>query len=148
MRTAFLLATLVVSGLYTYVAFADLAFLSSAGRLGPGFFPRVIGIGLLAMCLCSLYADLRARRDQGEPSSYRALVATIAVLSGLFVAMLDVLGGVLAMIAFLLMTLTVLNRGSPTLNAVVALALPIAVYLLFDRWLNASMPSGMVPFPI
>ena len=43
MRLAFTAAILCLAVLYTYWAFADLSFLSSAGRLGPGFFPRIVG---------------------------------------------------------------------------------------------------------
>ncbi len=51
MRLAFLLAILLASCFYTYVAFTDFSFLSRTGRLGPGFFPRLIGIGLIGFCL-------------------------------------------------------------------------------------------------
>ena len=57
LRAGFLLAILFLAAAYTYVAFTDLSYLSSAGRLGPGFMPRIIGVALVAMCLLSLYAD-------------------------------------------------------------------------------------------
>ena len=40
---------------HTYIAFTELRFLSTTGRLGPGFFPRIIGVGLIAVCLLGLY---------------------------------------------------------------------------------------------
>jgi hypothetical protein len=43
MRAGFLAGILLLAGSYTWIAFAELALLSSAGRLGPGFFPRIIG---------------------------------------------------------------------------------------------------------
>ena len=63
MRAGFLGALLLLAGGYSYVAFADLSYLSSAGRLGPGFFPRIIGVSLTALCAYSLYAD-RARTPE------------------------------------------------------------------------------------
>ena len=48
------------------------------------------------------------------------------------------------MVAFLLATLTVLNRGRHVQNLAVAVLLPTAIYLLFDVWLNAAIPRGMI----
>ena len=46
-------------------AFADLSFLSSTGRLGPGFFPRIIGLILIVACVLTLAGDVRERRAEG-----------------------------------------------------------------------------------
>jgi hypothetical protein len=145
MRAGFLGALLLLAGAYTYVAFAELAYLSSAGRLGPGFFPRIIGATLTLLCAYSLYADRAAMR---EPLSafWRAL-ATMVGLSAAFVLALEVIGGLLAMIAFMAAALAYLNRGRPLQNALLALLLPVGFYLLFRVWLNAAMPRGMLPLP-
>ena len=147
MRAAFVLAILCLALLYTYHAFAGLSFLSSTGRLGPGFFPRIVGLLMIATCLYTLFAD--RHQGEGEPrgSDYWRAPVLIAGLSGLFVALLNVLGGLLAMIAFMLAALFILNRGRPVQNVLVSLALPIAVFLLFETWLNAAVPEGMVPLP-
>ncbi len=148
MRLAFLLATLFVSAVYAYMAFAGLSFLSSTGRLGPGFFPRIVGTGLVLTSLYCVFTELRQRQGDGEPSAYRGTVVVIAILSGVFVGLLNVLGGVLAMVVFLLMTLSVLNRGGHMTNVAVSIVLPVAVFMLFRVWLNASMPRGIIPLPI
>ena len=44
MRIGFLLVLLAGSVFYSYVAFADLSFMTRTGRLGPGFFPRLVGM--------------------------------------------------------------------------------------------------------
>lgn len=146
-RAGFLLAILFLAGFYTYVAFAELSYLSSAGRLGPGFMPRIIGVALVAMCLLSLYADLRHHAEEEALSPEWRSAAVIALLSAVFVALLEVLGGLLAMVAFMAASLWVLNRGRPLQNAIVAVALPLALYLVFSVWLRASMPRGMLPLP-
>ena len=145
MRAGFLGALLVLAGGYTYGAFADLSYLSSAGRLGPGFFPRIIGASLTALCAYSLYAD---RRIASEPLSefWRTLAAVVG-LSAAFVLALELIGGLLSMIAFMAAALAFLNRGRPLQNALLALALPIGIYVLFKVWLNAAMPRGMLPLP-
>jgi hypothetical protein len=55
-----------------------------------------------------------------------------------------VLGGPLAMVVYMLATLSVLNRGRILQNIAISVGLPIVLFLLFDVWLNASMPSGIL----
>ncbi|HSA70318.1 MAG TPA: tripartite tricarboxylate transporter TctB family protein [Burkholderiales bacterium] len=145
MRAGFLGALLLLAGGYSYVAFADLSYLSSAGRLGPGFFPRIIGVGLTALCAYSLYAD-RARTPERLSAFWRTLAAVVG-LSAAFVLALELVGGLLSMIAFMAATLAVLNRGRHVQNALLAVALPVGAYLLFKVWLNAAMPRGILPLP-
>jgi hypothetical protein len=145
MRAGFLGALLLAAGGYAYGAFAELSYLSSAGRLGPGFFPRIIGVALIALCAYSLYAD-RARAAEPPSAFWRALAVMVA-LSAAFVLALELIGGLLSMIAFLAATLAYLNRGRHVQNALLALLLPIGIYLLFSVWLNAAMPRGLVPLP-
>lgn len=147
MRAAFSFAILCIALAYTYVAFTDLSFLSSTGRLGPAFFPRIIGVALIAACLYGLAVERSQAGMADFLSGHWRVTLAVAALSGLFVLLLNVLGGVLAMIVFLLATLTLLNRGRIVQNLLVSLLLPIGVYLMFDVWLNASMPEGLVRLP-
>jgi hypothetical protein len=145
MRAGFLAAILLLAGGYSYVAFAELSYLSSTGRLGPGFFPRIIGASLTVLCAYSLYAD---RRSGAEPlAPFWRTLAVVAVLSAAFVLALELIGGLLSMIAFMAATLAFLNRGRHLQNTLLALVLPIGFYLLFKVWLNAAMPRGMLPLP-
>ena len=98
MRAGFLGGVLLAAAGYTWLAFAELAWLSYAGRLGPGFFPRIIGVSLVALCARSLVADRKAAGEARSPF-WRTTLA-LAALSALFVAALYVLGGLLSMIAF------------------------------------------------
>ena len=148
MRVAFLLVVLFASGFYTYVAFADLAFLSVSGRLGPGFFPRLIGILLMAFCLWGLWSEFKRGRSEVErASSHWRTSGLVVVLTGGLVLSLNLLGGVLAMAAFLLVSLSLLNRGHHRQNLAVAVVFPGSIYLLFDRLLNAAMPDGVMALP-
>lgn len=145
MRAGFQLGVLLCAGLYSYYAFTELSWLSSAGRIGPAFFPRIIGLALVALSAWSLAADWHAPGSR-IAGGWRA-AALLALLSGLFVAALDVLGGLLAMIAFMAAALAVFNRGRWLQNALLALALPAGMYLLFKVWLNAGVPRGLIlPF--
>lgn len=150
LKVAFLLAILFLAGSYTYLAFADLNYLSSAGRLGPGFFPRIIGVLLIVLCLYSLYADGHRASEEGEDKEaqhWRDPIVVAALSLG-FVALLDVLGGLVAMILYMFASLSYLNRRSVVVNAIIAVALPACVYVMFQVWLNAAMPRGMLPLPL
>jgi hypothetical protein len=147
MRLAFTATILCLAVLYTYWAFTDLSFLSSAGRLGPGFFPRIVGLILIAACVLTLAGDLKERRADGGLSSFWRITVVVAALSGAFVLLLEVLGGPLAMVVYMLTTLAVLNRGKTVQNVAISVGFPLALFLLFDRWLNAAMPPDALGLP-
>jgi len=147
LRAGFLLAILFLAGAYTYVAFAELSYLSSAGRLGPGFMPRIIGVALVAMCALSLYSDM-SKRPSGEALSpgWKS-AAVLAVLSGVFIVLLELIGGLLSMVAFMAASLWILNRGRHLQNVLIAVLLPVFLYVVFSVWLRALMPRGLLPLP-
>ena len=75
------------------------------------------------------------------------ITVVVAALSGVFVLLLEVLGGPLAMVLYMLTTLMVLNRGKMIQNVAISLGLPLMLFLLFDRWLNASLPTDSLGLP-
>ena len=145
MRAGFLLAILFVAAGYTYGAFSELAYLSTTGRLGPGFFPRIIGVTLVVLCAYSLYADAGVAGEACSP--FWRTAAAVALLTAVFVVLLEVLGGLASMVVFMAASLAFLNRGRHLQNVLLALLLPAGMYLLFKVWLNAAMPRGMLPLP-
>lgn len=147
MRAGFLLALLFGAGWYAWTAFTGLSYLSSTGRLGPGFFPRFIGAGLVVLLAYSLAVDLRRAAPEDAISPYWRSAAVLALLCAVFVGLLDVIGGLLAMVAFMAGALWFLNRGRTLQSALVALLLPLAIYLVFSVWLKATLPQGLVPLP-
>jgi hypothetical protein len=146
-RLGFTAAILCAAALYAYWAFADLSFLSSTGRLGPGFFPRIVGLLLIVACILTLAGDLKKRHAEGGLSSFWWTTLVVAALSGALVLSLEFLGGPLAMVVYLLATLSVLNPGRSLQNVAIGVGLPLALFLLFDRWLNASLPPDSLGLP-
>lgn len=146
LRIAFSLGILVVASWYTWVAFTDFAFMDR-WRPGPGFFPRIIGVATLLLTVYSLLVDVRkrARRDTGTP--YLRDILIFFAYCFAFVFALQWLGGLLAMVAFMLAALFTFNRGRTTVNLIVSVVLPIGLYLIFDVWLNAAVPVGRIPVP-
>lgn len=146
LRLAFSLGILLLAAAYTWVAFVDMNFMIR-GRLGPGFFPRIIGVATIVLTLYSVLVDVRRPRGSDAGTPYlRDIVVFFAYCFG-FVFLLPYLGGMLSMIAFMLAALLTFYRGRPLLDVTIAVLLPVGLYLLFDVWLNAAFPPGRLPLP-
>lgn len=146
LRLAFSLGLLLLATAYTWIAFTDMSFMIR-GRLGPGFFPRIIGALTIAFLLYSLVVDARRFRTREPGTPYlRDILVFFGYCIG-FVLLLPRLGGLLSMIVFMLAALFTFNRARPLLNVAIAVALPVGLYLLFDVWLNAAVPEGRIPLP-
>lgn len=149
------LVLLVVLVLYTRMAF-QLEWVTKAGRIGPGFFPRIIGV--LGSVLAAL-AVVQAWRnptdesegfeeeDQGEADLGRHPMVLLGVVlaSAVFLVTFNTLGAIVSGAIFCFAVLAYLNRGQWVVNAVLAIAVPLALYLLFQTALNAGLPSGILP---
>lgn len=147
MRIAFLIVVLAGSIYYTYVAFMDLSFLTRSGRLGPGFFPRVVGISMTALTFWALIDALREGRDTTGAMSDWGDVFKLMALALSYAVLLRLFGGFPATVVFLGATLLVINRGRYVQNAILTVVIPSAIYLLFDKLLNASMPPALLELP-
>lgn len=143
-RSIFTMVLLALSLSYTVLAFG-LIFTTTAGRIGPGFFPRIVG-GLLVVALAtSLVVDVR-RQAGHEEAPHGREVAVLCGLAVLFMLAMIWLGGLIGMIVFTLVTLTYLNREHPVHNLLIGIGFPVGLYVLFDVLLNASLPRGALPF--
>lgn len=147
MRLAFLFLVLAGAVYYTYVAFLDLSFLSRTGRLGPGFFPRIVGVAAIVMTVWVILDTLReSRAPDDESSTWGDVLVLMALVLG-YAVLLRLFGGLIATVVYLGLTLSYLNRGRYRQNAILSLAIPGFVYLLFDRLLNANMPPALFDMP-
>jgi len=142
MRLAFLVALLLLSVFYAVLSFGDLNFLSARGRIGPGFFPQIIATLLVAFTLYSTILEFRHRSGDEEISSDWRISASVAGMLVLLIVSSHWLGALPGMIIFMLLALTVLNRGRHVTNLLVGVLLPVGLFSLFRFWLNAAMPPG------
>jgi putative tricarboxylic transport membrane protein len=154
-KTVFLAAVLVVLAVYTEMAFS-LDWRTEAGRIGPGFFPRIVGLGGVAITLWALVSAIRSPQDDevvaledeigdADLGKHPRLLAIMVLAAGAFAATLVSLGAIISSAAFLLLMLSLLNRGRHLANAVVAIGIPVAMYLLLQTLLNAGLPEGILP---
>lgn len=147
MRIVFLIAVLAGAIYYTYVAYMDLSFLTRSGRLGPGFFPRLVGTAMVALTLWTLIDALRERSAPDEAAGAWGDVAKLIALAIGYAVLLRLLGGFPATVIYLGITLVFINPGRHVQNAILTVVIPCCIYLLFDRLLNASMPPALLNLP-
>ena len=146
MRLKFMFVVLAGAIFYCYVAFVDLSFLSRTGRLGPGFFPRLVGVSAVAMTIWVIVDLLRGQQPEEDDASSWGDVVKLMVLALAYGVLLRLFGGFIATVIFLAMTLTATNRGKYLQNFIMSLTFPAGVYLLFDKLLNANMPPALFSF--
>jgi hypothetical protein len=144
-RLAFLLVLLAGAIFYTYVAFMDLSFMTRSGRLGPGFFPRIVGVAAVFFVGWTVLDALRDREAllvDGANRRWSDAFLLIGLAIG-YAVLLRLFGGFPATVMYLALALSILNRGRYLQNGILALAIPSGVYLLFDQFLNANMPPAL-----
>lgn len=148
MRAAFLVTLLLLSVFYAALAFVNFNFLSPTGRIAPGFFPQIISTLLVGMTLYCTAIEFR-RKDADEPVSedWRVVLGVLSMVFFLILAC-HWLGALPAMVLFMLLSLSVLNRGRHLTNVLVGVLLPVGIYTLFRYSLNAAMPPGMLGLPL
>jgi putative tricarboxylic transport membrane protein len=154
-KTIFLALLLVVLAVYTEMAF-ELDWRTQAGRIGPGFFPRIVGLGGVVITLWALVTAISSPEDdevvaledevgEADLGKHPRLLAIMVVTAGVFAATLLWLGAIISSAIFLAVMLSLLNRGRHLANAVVAIGIPVVMYLLLQTLLNAGLPEGILP---
>jgi hypothetical protein len=116
---------------------------------GPAFLPFWLGVVMAVLATLLFVGALRAKDPgddwfpTGEGLRRLGLVlgATVA-----YVALLNVLGMVVATVLFLVALMRVLDRCGWPLTLSVALATAGSIYLVFSRWLKVPLPTGMLGF--
>jgi putative tricarboxylic transport membrane protein len=156
-RMAFLVALTLLAVAYTVMAFG-MEWRDDSGQIGPGFFPRMVGLATVAGCLVAIAraafgaapgpavdADGEPEVDAKAVGGTQALATTFAVgLMVLFYLIFDPLGALLSSVVFLGLMLSLVNRGHHLQNAILTVGVPVTLYVLFEVLLDAGLPPGLV----
>ncbi|KIC49992.1 tripartite tricarboxylate transporter TctB family protein [Tateyamaria sp. ANG-S1] len=175
MKKWFAAALLVLAIGYTIYGLTTLTLVTSSGRPAAGFFPLVIGVLLILSTAVNLWGDVRewraarqngvaprhladpeaeAKADtfgvdahaiDGGPEFGRDVFIVFAYICA-FVAIMKIVGALIAMVMFMLAFLFTFNRAHPVSNVIYSLALPGFLYGLFKILLNASLPTSPFGF--
>jgi hypothetical protein len=71
------------------------------------------------------------------------IAVAVGVLALLLVGSLPIVGTVPASVLFLFVALGLLNPDAHLWNAVLSVAVPVALYLVFTVWLGVQLPAGV-----
>jgi putative tricarboxylic transport membrane protein len=157
-KLAFLGVLLLAFAVYTEMAMG-MEWRTAAGRIGPGYFPRILGVTALVVIvvaavreICSrsdgeITSEVEAAEEAAEPDLGRHPLALVAfiVAAAVFVALLGVLGAALAGMLFLGVTLWFLDREHHVRSVIIAIAVPVLLYLALQTGLNVGLPEGFLP---
>ncbi|ANQ27730.1 hypothetical protein BA894_15630 [Vibrio natriegens] len=156
MRILFSAATLVFSIAFVAYGIATLDLYDINGRPGPGYFPLIVGALMIITTSINVYKDIKIyNKLKGDtelktfvnhsnvPHYAKDAVVAAACLS-LLIFTLSSLGAILSMILFCLVFLAYFNRGKHLQNLIYSIVFPASVYLLFDVWLQAGLPDGLL----
>jgi hypothetical protein len=117
------------------------------GGPGPSFLPFWLGIVMALLAVAMLVKTLR-KKDAGEAwlpvGKARNRVLGVIGITIVFVALLKVLGMVVASVLYLAVLMRYLERNSWPLTAGVSLGAAAVNYLVFAYWLKVPFPEGML----
>jgi putative tricarboxylic transport membrane protein len=120
--------------------------------VGPRAFPLLVGGGLGAVAVIGSVQAFRPRdsgaavEDDG-PIAWRPVLILIAALAG-YAALLIPVGYWQSTTVFFVVSARVLGSRRLVRDAVIALVLALATYVLFDRVLGIALPPGFVRLAI
>jgi hypothetical protein len=114
--------------------------MGSAGRMGPGYFPRWLG---LLLAFLGLILIIRSFRLQGEKISFPTFMPLAIVLVSVFVfgAAVNYLGLVIATILLVLIASIASHEYRWVESVIAALALAVFVVIAFRYGLKLQLPT-------
>jgi putative tricarboxylic transport membrane protein len=158
-KLAFLSLILLAFAFYTEQAMG-MEWRTQAGRIGPGVFPRVLGVIAILVTVIALVKEFLATPEKDKPldaveaaeeaaepdlGRHPLTVVAFVVAAALFVGLFGVLGAALSGILFLAATLWFLDPEHRVRAAIFAVSIPILLYLAFQTGLNVGLPQGILP---
>lgn len=113
---------------------------------GPGFFSFWAGVALGVLALVVLFLRWKLKRNgegSGEQISWRGRILSFISLL-VFVLFLDKLGFIITTFLFIMFLIKVVERKGWVISTLVALAIALASYGLFEILLKSQLPKGIL----
>jgi putative tricarboxylic transport membrane protein len=146
-----LVCTVLLAAVYFY-ATAQIPTLEIGDPLGPKAFPRLLGIGLL-ITAAVLFFEIRAAAKEPRAKAPQAqdgdnnhlwAIAAVTVWTGVYYAVFDSLGYIIATAAYLLGLTGYFHRGKWVANILVSVLFPIGTYLMFVKVFGVMLAQGVL----
>jgi hypothetical protein len=112
----------------------------------PGYFPFYIAVVLGGASIINLLAALRGTGKGEIFVSLRPFGRVLAVLipSIAYVALIQYIGIYAASAIFILAFMVVIGRENPLKGLAISVAVPVALFLLFEKWFLVPLPKGPI----
>jgi len=145
--------TLLLAGAYFW-ATENLPSLEIGDPLGPKAFPRLLGAALLITAVFHVLEMIRARKsalvaqekkDPVDRVSYM-VVGGVSIWTFLFFLVFEWLGYMIAGSIYLVVLMSVFNKGKWLMNVLTAVLFSIGSYLLFTKGFGVNLARGLLPF--
>jgi putative tricarboxylic transport membrane protein len=142
--------TLLLSGIYLYATYR-LPAMDIGDPLGPKAFPYLLGILFAASAVLLFIESLRLRppaaADPAPPTASRPrAVLGVAAATALLFALLEPLGYLIAVTAYLFALFSWLHPRRPIASALVAVLFALGSYALFVKLLGVTLAKGLFSF--
>ena len=138
-------------GLVLLVASSEISFGAGYDRIGPRFFPNVVGAGLLLLAGGLAFTAIRGRKAKKDAAESPPLenrlnwfalgYLSLALLLNLI--FLETAGFVIASSLQFWLVARAFHSKRPMRDALVAVMLSAVVYFAFSRILGLTLPSGV-----
>ena len=140
---------LLLAAAYLY-ATATLPSMEIGDPLGPKAFPVLLGI-LLAIAGVLLLIESRSPREispavPGRTEARPHAVAGVTIATGMFFALLEPLGYLIAFTLYLFLVMRWLHGKRPVTCLVISVLFAIGSYALFAKALGVTLPKGFLYF--
>lgn len=112
------------------------------------FVPIGLGFILIGLAIALFFQkdQEKAEHDERIPKKELPIVLGVVGFIILYIFLLEIVGFIIVTVLFLFFCSLFLGYRRHVVNAVVSLAVPILIYLLFDSFLQVHLPTGILPF--
>ncbi len=112
----------------------------------PGFFPFYIGLFVLVATIINLVQAWTADDDAGLFAEWDQLrqVSFVVVPTAIYVALIPWIGIYIASVMLIALFMRWLGRYGWGMVAAVSIGVPLATFLVFEKWFLVPLPKGPV----
>ncbi len=144
---------IILAAVYFY-ATAQIPSLEIGDPLGPKAFPRLLGIALLitaAIRFVEMWREAKTAPKQKERVTVESrrhfmVIAAVVVWTGLYFAVFERLGYVIATTTYLLALMAYFHPGRWITNILTSVLFCVGTYVMFSYMLGVSLTKGILPY--
>jgi putative tricarboxylic transport membrane protein len=134
-------------GLMTSLGTKGLSITSKGTGFGPGAFPLVVGIGLMALSLFLVIKSSLFKKEGGQTTkSFKMLSKPFMILflTSLYIGLILFLGFLVSTILFIFAMTRFFGERSIKINALFSVSLGLLIEVVFVLGLKLPLPTGYV----